>query len=294
MSENTFNTLLKKLPIILLDGAMGTMLIQKGMKPGECPEAWNVENPEAVRVIHRAYIQAGSRLILTNSFGGTQARLKRHQDEKKVHAYNLAAARNARAEADAAAETVVVGGSMGPLGALIKPYGPLEAAEARENFKEQAQALAEGGVDVFWIETMSDLNEIQAAYEGIRSFSKLPVVASLSFDMHGKTMMGVSPAAAVSKLKDLDLAAAGSNCGKGPQDLLAAVGEMVNAGCRLPLVAKANAGLPKLVEGEVVYDGTPQVMADYARQARAQGARLIGACCGSTPEHIRAMADALI
>lgn len=278
---------------ILLDGAMGTMLMDAGLEHGDPPEEWNLLHPEKVRRIHRAYIEAGSEIILTNSFGGTAIRLAMHNLDEQVFELNKAAAENARAEADQADHPVLVAGSMGPTGQLIEPVGELTFQEAQQAFAEQAAGLEAGGVDLFWIETMSDLKEVQAAAAGIRSVSDLPISATMSFDTHGHTMMGVSPARAVEELGKLDLALIGANCGTGSDELIEAVAAMQEADPDLPLVAKANAGIPQVVDGQVVYNGTPALMADYAREVRRQGAALIGACCGSTPEHIQAMADAL-
>ncbi len=272
---------------------MGTMLIAAGLESGDAPEEWNVLYPERVRAVHRGYIQAGSRLILTNSFGGTRYRLGKHNLQDRVAELNRAAAANARAEADAAPHPVIVGGSMGPTGEMMAPMGSMTFEDAKAAFAEQAQALAEGGVDVIWIETMSDLNEVKAAVEGARSACDLPISATMTFDTHGHTMMGVSPERATEVFKGLDLIVMGANCGTGPEEIEMVIEIMHKINPQAILVAKANAGLPKWVNQELYYDGTPQVMAKYAVRVRDLGAQLIGACCGSTPEHIRAMADAL-
>ena len=281
---------------ILLDGAMGTMLIDAGLEQGECPEMWNVEHPERVAAIHREYIQAGSQLVLTNSFGGTRFRIEMHNGNlrDRVVELNKAAAQVARAEADAAPHTVIVAGSMGPTGQLMEPMGTLTPETAKEAFAEQAQGLLEGGADVFWIETMSDLNEVKAAIAGVRSVSDLPISATMSFDTHGHTMMGVSPVKAVGDLSPLDILVVGANCGTGSDELEEAIKSMREAYPDAVLVAKANAGIPHVTaEGDVVYDGSPELMAEYALNVREIGATLIGGCCGSNPTHIRAMAEAL-
>jgi len=278
---------------LLLDGAMGTMLMEAGLESGNPPEEWNVLFPERIRAVHRAYIQAGSQVILTNSFGGTRYRLTLHNLQDRVHEINRAAAENARTEADAAVRTVIVAGSMGPTGELLAPMGTMSIDEAKSAFAEQAAALVEGGVDMLWIETMSDLNEVKAAVEGARSAGDLPIAATMTFDTHGHTMMGVSPEKAAQALGDLDLIVLGANCGNGPDEIESVIEKMRQANPDAILVAKANAGLPKWVGKELVYDGTPAVMAEYALHARDLGARLIGGCCGSTPAHIKAMAEAL-
>ena len=279
---------------VLLDGAMGTMLMDAGLEQGDPPEEWNVTHPDRIRAVHRAYIQAGSRVILTNSFGGTSFRLEMHNLQDRVIELNKAAAQNARTEADAAPDIVVVAGSMGPTGQIFEPMGTLTFEEAKAAFAEQARGLAEGGVDVFWVETMSDLNEVKAAVEGARSVSDLPIVTTMSFDTHGHTMMGVSPSKALETLSGLNVFALGANCGTGSDELEVAVKTMRETNPNVILVAKANAGIPQVVAGGgVVYNGTPEVMAQYARNVRDMGVSLIGGCCGSTPEHIRAMAEAL-
>ncbi|MCJ7717265.1 MAG: betaine--homocysteine S-methyltransferase [Anaerolineales bacterium] len=278
---------------ILLDGAMGTMLMDAGLESGNSPEEWNVHYPEKIRQIHRAYIEAGSQIILTNTFGGTSVRMETHGLQDRVIELNKKAAENACAEADAAPHTVLVAGSMGPTGQLLEPLGTLSASDAEKSFADQAAGLAQGGVDLFWIETMSDLSEVKAAVAGIRSVSDLPIAATMSFDSHGRTMMGVSPEKAVKELEELDIQLMGANCGTGSDELIKAIKEMQSADPKLPLIAKANAGIPQMVGTEVVYDGSPELMAAYAAEVWKEGASLIGGCCGSSPAHIRAMAEAL-
>lgn len=280
--------------VLVADGGMGTMLFASGLARGTAPESWNVDRPDAVRQIHAAYIAAGAQIVLTNSFGGTRARLSSHGLAERVAELNRAAAQVARSAADAAPHPVVVAGSIGPTGQLLAPLGDLEPEAAAEMFAEQAAALVEGGVDVLWVETMSDLAEVQAALEGCRRATPgVPLVATLTYDTHGRTMMGVTPERAAGAFQGLGLVAHGANCGNGPDELLAALDRMHQAEPSAVLIAKANAGLPRMVEDRAVYDAAPPVMAAYAREARAKGARIIGACCGSTPDHIRAIADAL-
>lgn len=288
-----FQDLLDAEATILLDGAMGTMLMSVGLEQGHPPEEWNVRFPERVLAVHEGYIGAGSRLILTNSFGGTHFRLKLHDLQDRATELNLAAAKVARRAADAASRPVAVAGSMGPTGELLQPMGTMTFEEARDAFAEQAAALAEGGVDVFWVETMSDLDELRAAVEGARSVSRLPVAASMTFDTNRHTMMGVSPQQAVEALSELDLVALGANCGNGPSEIEDVIEAMVEKNPTLPLIAKSNAGIPQLAGKDLVYDGTPMVMAGYAYRVQKLGARLIGGCCGNTPDHVRAMAAAL-
>lgn len=280
-------------PIILLDGAMGTMLFSNGLASGNAPETWNVDNPDRVRRVHKEYIQAGSQLILTNSFGGSRLRLAQHGLQDRAIEFNRAAASLARAEADLADHPVIVAGSMGPSGSLLKPYGPLDPEDVQASFAEQAKALTEGGVDVLWIETMSDMNEAIAAIDGARQASHLPITATLTFETNGRTIMGVKPEDAARVIAEKDLVAFGANCGTGPDELVAVITTLRSINPDLPLIAKPNAGIPQMLNGQVIYNGTPQIMAQFVIQARQLGANLIGACCGSTPEHIQAMSSAL-
>lgn len=289
----SFEELLATPGPILLDGAMGTVLMDAGLDQGNPPEEWNVLHPDSIREIHRKYIQSGAQVILTNSFGGTRFRLKLHDLQDRAVELNKAAAQNARAEADAANHPVVVAGSIGPTGELLEPMGTMTFEGAKTAFAEQAAALAEGGVDVLWIETMSDLNEVKAAIEGARSVSDLPIVATMTFDTHGHTMMGVKPEQAIEFLMDFDLSAIGANCGNGPGEIEAVITAMHAIAPGVPLIAKSNAGLPYWDHNELKYDGTPDVMAGYAQRVHELGAKMIGGCCGNTPTHIKAMNEAL-
>ncbi|MDX1654519.1 MAG: betaine--homocysteine S-methyltransferase, partial [Candidatus Competibacteraceae bacterium] len=236
----------------------------------------------------------GSDLILTNSFGGNRYRLKLHRAQDRLEALNQAAARLARSQAAVAGRPVVVAGSLGPTGELLAPLGPLSEEQATAAFAEQAQALARGGVDMLWIETISSLEELRAAYRGAIS-TGLPVACTLSFDSNGRTMMGLAPQdlATFARQGRSALVACGANCGISPAELLAAILNLGSADPDTPMVAKANCGIPHYQDGELVYDGTPAVMADYARLAVDAGARIIGGCCGTTFEHIRAIKEAL-
>lgn len=278
---------------VVLDGAMGTMLFAAGLVSGNAPEEWNVLYPERIRAVHRQYIDSGARIILTNSFGGTRYRLKLHNLQDRVLELNRAAARLARAEVDAAPYTVLVAGSVGPTGELLEPMGSMTFEEAKAAFAEQARGLAAGGVDLFWVETMSDLEEARAAVEGIRSISSLPVCVTMSFDTNGRTMMGVTPAQAVRAMKAWNLGAIGGNCGNGIREIEAVIAAMRREDPDVRLIAKANAGMPQWRHDELIYDATPSVMGEYARRVRALGANFIGGCCGNGPAHIAAIAEAL-
>lgn len=280
-------------PYVLIDGAMGTSLMNVGLANGESPELWNVEHPDRVRAIHQAYVDAGSQVILANTFGGSPFRLKLHNLTERTVELNRAGAEIVREVADAAPHKVFAAGSMGPSGELMQPLGLLTFEEARDGFAQQAEGLAAGGVDLLWIETMSALDEVRAAVEGARMATDLPIVATMTFDTRGFTMMGTSPAQAADALVDMDLIAIGGNCGNGPEEIKGVIESMHERVPDALLVAKANAGLPHVQGGDIVYDGTPEVMADYAVRVYELGARVIGACCGSTPAHIAAMGRAL-
>lgn len=279
---------------VLADGAMGTMLFEAGLMSGDSPERWNVERPDVIRGIHRAYRDAGSRILLTNTFGGNRFRLALHGLDTRVAELNEAAARLAGEVAHAPGHDAVVAGDIGPSGAILAPLGDLERADAVKGFAEQAAALHAGGVDVFWIETMSALEEVEAAVEGARQAAPgVPIVVTMSFDTHGCTMMGVRPEQAAKELTALGAVAVGGNCGLGPAELLPAMVAMRAAAPDAVLVAKPNAGLPVLEGDRAVYLGSPEEMADYAGRLTVAGVRIVGGCCGSAPEHLRAMATAI-
>jgi 5-methyltetrahydrofolate--homocysteine methyltransferase len=286
-----WESLLASNGLILADGAMGTMLFEAGLQFGDPPEAWNVEHPERVRAIHQAYLQAGSRLLLTNTFGGNRFRLALHGLEPRAAELNQAGAALLRAEIDAFGGLAVVAGDIGPSGEIMAPLGTLDYAEAVDGFAEQAAALLEGGADVIWIETMSDLAEVRAAIEGTRRVSDdVPIIATMTFDTRGHTMMGVSPDKAAETLAGWDVDAFGGNCGNGPNELVAVIRKMRLARPEAVLVAKSNAGIPRLVKGQAVYSASPDEMASYVAELHQSGARIVGGCCGSTPTHVRAMA----
>ncbi len=286
--------MLRHRPALLADGGMGTGLFAQGLVTGDNPELWNVDYPDRVQAVHAGFVGAGSDIILTNSFGGNRYRLKLHGHQDRVRELNLAAARVARAAAEAAGRRVLVGGSIGPTGEILAPLGPCEPADAEAAFAEQARALAEGGVDLLWIETMSAAEEVQAAVRGA-AVTGLPVVTTLSFDTGGRTMMGITPQAAVRMAAELPVqpAAVGANCGVGPNQLLATILAMREADGDAILVAKGNCGIPEFRDGLIHYTGTPEIMATYAQLARDAGARVIGGCCGTTAEHLAAMRRAL-
>ena len=310
--DSAWQQLLDRDGPILADGAMGTMLFAAGLEFGDPPELWNLEHPEIVRRVHRGYIEAGSAILLTNTFGGNRLRLELHGRQDRVEQLNRTAAILARVEADTAAghaadaaaavgsapapaRPVLVAGDIGPSGQIMATLGGTLTPEiARAAFAEQAAALAAGGVDLFWIETMSDLAEIAAAVQGVRDAAPdAPIIATMSFDTRGHTMMGVTPEKAAMTLLDLGVQAVGGNCGNGPDELVPVIERMRAIRPDAVLVAKANAGIPQLVGTEAKYLTEPATMAEYAVRFRDAGATIVGACCGSTPIHLAAMRRAL-
>ena len=279
---------------ILADGATGTNLFNMGLSSGDAPELWNVDAPDKIRALYRGSVDAGSDLFLTNSFGGNASRLKLHSAQDRVAELNRAAAELGREIADASGRRVVVAGSVGPTGEIMEPVGTLSYAGAVEMFHEQAEALKEGGADVLWVETISAPEEFKAAAEAFRR-ADMPWCGTMSFDTAGRTMMGLTSAQLVELVDGLDPAplAFGANCGVGASDLLRTVLSFAAQGTEIPIIAKGNAGIPKYVDGHIHYDGTPELMGDYARLARDCGATIIGGCCGTTPQHLRAMRAAL-
>jgi 5-methyltetrahydrofolate--homocysteine methyltransferase len=280
---------------ILADGAMGTMLFLSGLQFGDPPEVWNLTQPDVVRRIHRGYLEAGSRILLTNTFGGNRLRLGLHRLEERVAELNQTAAILLRSEVEAAGGRALVAGDIGPSGAIMAPMGTLDYQEAVDVFAEQAAALVAGGVDLIWIETMSDLTEIRAAIEGVRLVAPgIPLITTMTFDTRGRTMMGVTPEQAVEALAAWGADAIGGNCGNGPGEILPVISRMRAVASDVILVAKSNAGMPELVDMRAVYRASPETMAAAATEMQAAGALIVGACCGSTPDHLRVMHGALV
>ncbi|MDP5306888.1 betaine--homocysteine S-methyltransferase [Paracoccus spongiarum] len=279
---------------LLADGATGTNLFNMGLEAGEPPEFWNADHPDRIRALYRGAVEAGSDLFLTNSFGGNASRLRLHNAQHRVAEVNRLAAELGREVADAAGRTVIVAGSIGPTGDIMAPMGSLTHALAVEMFHEQAEALKAGGADVLWVETISAAEEYKAAAEAAR-LADMPWCGTMSFDTAGRTMMGVTSAqlsALVEKLPNPPVAY-GANCGVGASDLLRTAMGFAASGSERPIIAKGNAGIPRFEAGHIHYDGTPDLMADYACLARDLGVRIIGGCCGTMPAHLRAMRAAL-
>ena len=278
------------------DGATGTNLFERGLETGYPPELWSVERPDDILWLQNSFIDAGSDLILTNSFGGTSFLLQLHDAQDRVAELNEAAAKLARQAADihtkSTGRRVVVAGSIGPTGELFKPLGALTHSNAFAAFREQARALAKGGVDVLWIETMSSNEEVAAAIEAAKT-TGLPICSTMTFDTASRSMMGVTPAdfARFAAGKGADFI--GANCGIGPAELLHSVQGILTQADSTTVVAKGNCGIPAYADGAIHYHGTPELMAEYALFARDAGAKIIGGCCGTSPAHVAAMVNAL-
>ncbi|MBN1955975.1 MAG: homocysteine S-methyltransferase family protein [Anaerolineae bacterium] len=288
---DSFRSRLRDGPPIVADGAMGTFLQAAGLPAGTPGEAWVLERPQAVADVHRSYVEAGAGLILTCTFGGTRARLQRAGLADQVDEINRQAASVAR---EAAAGRAYVAGDIGPLGELLAPLGRRTYEEAVDLFAEQAAALAAGAVDLLYVETMSSLDEARAAVEGARRAAPdLPLTVTLSFDRKGRTNMGVRPEQAAQALAELEVTAMGANCGHSLEMTTEALQKMRQTAPEAILIAKPNAGLPRVVGDETIYDATPEMMAQYARRFVDMGAQIVGGCCGSTPAHIAAIAQAL-
>jgi methionine synthase I (cobalamin-dependent) len=294
MDRGTTGSLLERLDdegVLIADGATATNYHSWGLGLGTAPEEWLFDEPERVLELHRAYVEVGADVLLTCSFGGTPIRLGSSPAlAGRTREVNLRAAALALEAADGRA---LVAGTMGPTGQLLAPIGPLDPGECTRAFAEQAKALSEGGVDLLLIETLFAVEEAEAAIEGARSVSDLPLAVTFSFDMGGRTMMGLSPTAAVTALAGSGIAAIGANCGDSLETADTVVQELVAAAGDMPVWIKPNAGKPRVEGDAVVYDVDPETMASYARQYVEHGARIVGGCCGSTPAHIGAISRAL-
>ncbi|MFM8446988.1 MAG: homocysteine S-methyltransferase family protein [Candidatus Nanopelagicaceae bacterium] len=280
--------------ILISDGAMGTMLQGKGLTDGGAPELWNVENPTAIEEVLEEYATAGANLITTNTFGGTRGRLQMHGLEDRLYELNKAGAEIARKVADRHPGCFVMG-DVGPSGELMEPMGTMTIDDAKNLFADQIKALVAGGVDAILIETMSDLQEVEAAVKAAQEVApSLPIIVTFSFDTNLRTMMGVKPAVAVKTLAAEGVRIIGANCGRGTDEMRIIAKELTEARPEgIYIITQSNAGLPKLVGGDFIYDGTPEEMAKYAEDMKTLGVNVIGSCCGSTPAHTKAMAATL-
>ncbi len=291
---NLLTELLSTRGVLLADGATGTNLFNAGLQSGDAPELWNEQHPEKIRTLYRGAIDSGSDLFLTNSFGANAARLKLHDAAKDAHRLSRISAEIGRELADASGRKIVVAGSVGPTGEIMEPVGALSHASAVEMFHETADGLKAGGADIAWLETISAPEEFRAAAEGF-ALAGMDWCGTMSFDTAGRTMMGVTSTDMVALVEGLPNPpiAFGANCGTGASDILRTVQGFAAADPARPIIAKGNAGIPKYQDGHIHYDGTPELMADYAVMARDSGARIVGGCCGTTPEHLAHMREAL-
>ena len=275
--------------IVLFDGAMGTMLYSRGIYINRCFDELNLSRPELVKEIHNKYILAGSEVIETNTFGANRFKLNAHGFDEEVSSINYQGARIAREEAG---EDIWVAGSIGPLGIRIEPWGPTSVEEARDVFKEQAKALYDGGIDLFILETFYDLGEIQQAIIAVKEICDLPVIAQMTIGDDGNSLYGTTPEHFAKRLSEWGSDVVGINCSVGPQIMLIALEKMVRVADK-PISIQPNAGVPRNIEGRNIYLVSAEYMADYTKRFIQTGAKIIGGCCGTTPEHIRAMRDAI-
>ena len=291
MSNTALERLLDPARIVVFDGAMGTMLYNKGVFINQCYDELNVRAPDLIREIHRAYVKAGAEILETNSFGANRVKLIQHGLETQVHEINRAAATLAREVANEANRPVLVAGAVGPLGVRIEPYGPTSLDEARACFREQLEGLRDGGVDVFLFETFGDLHEIEQAIRAGREVSpNTPVIAQMTIGADGLSPYGATPEDIARSLDAWGADVIGLNCSVGPQTILEAVEKMVPH-TKKKLSAQPNAGMPRDIGGRSMYMASPEYMATYARHLVQAGARVVGGCCGTTPEHIKAIAE---
>lgn len=287
--KKPFRERLAENDVLVADGAMGTMLYSKGIFINRCFDELNITNPKMVQDIHRSYIDSGADLIETNTFGGNWYKLMPHGLEKKLYKINYLGARLAR---EVAGNQVYVAGSIGPLGRAVEPIGQVRTSEALEIFKQQALPLLEGEVDLFILETFNDLQSLKIAVAAVRSLCDKPVIASLSFTDESRTVYGVTPRQAVQELNDLDIDVVGVNCSSGPQPIFEAIEQMVPFTTK-KLSAMPNAGTPRMIEGRLFYLASPEYFAEYAKRFIQTGVSIVGGCCGTTPEHIRAIKSAV-
>jgi len=270
--------------VVVCDGAMGTMLYSRGVFVNRCFDELNLSNPGLVQGVHQEYVESGADVVETNTFGAHRFKLGPHGFEGQVVKINREGARIARAAAQGQA---LVAGSIGPLGKPLEPFGNIAFDDAVAAYREQAQGLVEGGVDLFLIETMPSLDQARAAVTAVQTVSDLPIVVSLTFNEEGTTAYGEQPEDVVRSAEEWDVAVVGANCSQGPQQMLETVKRMAAAASRVKLSAMPNAGAPALIDGRYVYLCTPEYMASYARRFIASGVSVVGGCCGTTPPHIR-------
>ena len=292
--DNALSEMLSNVDVILADGATGTNLFQMGLAAGDAPELLNSSEPGKITELYNIAINAGCDLFLTNTFGGNAARLKLHNAQHHVHTLNRIGAEIGREIVDKNSRNIIVAGSIGPTGEILEPVGRLSHKLAVEMFHEQADGLKEGGADILWLETISAPEELNAATEAF-ALTGMAWAGTMSFDTAGRTMMGVTSVTMTKIIQELEYppVAYGANCGTGSADILRTILSMTTQDHNYPIISKGNAGIPKYIDGNILYDGTPELMADYADLARNAGARIIGGCCGTTGTHLEKMREAL-
>lgn len=278
--------------VMLCDGAMGTLLYSRGIGFEHPFDELSLSKPEMVQKVHQDYIKAGAEIIETNTFGGNRFRLGSHGLQGKLKEINFKGAKIARETREIEGELVFVAGSIGPLGKPLAPIGKVTLKQAQEAFQEQAEALLEGGVDLFIIETFSDLNEIKEAIRGVRNVSRLPIIAQMTFSEEGLTLTGHTPDEITKELEKMNVEVIGVNCSVGPQRVLDVVYQMRRV-TSLKLSAQPNAGFPRFVDGRFIYLSSPEYFAEYTKKFLRAGVGIVGGCCGTTPRHIQAMAKVL-
>jgi methionine synthase / methylenetetrahydrofolate reductase(NADPH) len=286
---DNFRELLESDHVTVFDGAMGTMLYAKGVYINRSYDELNLTSPDLVRTVHEEYVRAGAEVIETNTFTATAHKLAQYGLDSRLREINITAARLAR---EAACNRCFVAGAVGPLGLRIEPYGPTSFDEAKELFKQQAEALLEGGVDLFVLETFSDVSEMRQAIRAVRELSDLPIIAQVTIMLDGNTSFGTTPEVFTARLDEWGADVIGLNCGVGPATILTAV-ERMRAATTKKLSAQPNAGLPRDVQGRQFYMCSPEYMAKYAKRLIQSGVRFIGGCCGTTPAHIKLISDAV-
>ena len=289
MTDSIFLNRINSGEILVADGATGTTLLARGMQRGATSETWVMEQPDEIIQLHKDFIAAGADIILTSTFGGTSIRLRNSTLEGHAVTVNQRAVSLARQAVEGT--HTIVAGSLGPVGQLLKPYGPLEIDDVITAYTEQAQAITQAGADLLVIETQFDMNEVKAAIQGVRSVSNLPLVVSLSYDRGERTMMGVSPSQAGKELDTLPVDVIGVNCGRSLYENLHNLVELREVTSK-PIWFKPNAGLPRVdAQGATVYDTTPDMMGSQVQAWITSGAQIVGGCCGTSPDYLRKISE---
>lgn len=280
---------LSKEKVLVSDGAIGSLLFEKGLNPGDCPERFNLEQPEVLAEIAQAYLQAGADIIQTNTFGASPLKLSDYNLDDKTEEINKKAVEIVKQVVDSKA---LVSGSVGPTGKMLLPYGDIEPAAMKENYKRQIGTLIESGVDLLCIETMTDLNEAVIAIQSAREISQdIPIITTMTFDVIPQgcvTIMGNKISEVCAKLKEVGANVIGSNCGNGTDNMVTIAKEFI-ANTHLPIIIQSNAGIPTIIDDQVIYQETPEEFADFTKILLELGVSIIGGCCGTTPDHIRAI-----